>query len=114
MAQIHERIKKARLAAGLSINALSKAVGVTSTAAWHWDRADTTPRPEMLPKIATALKVSVEWLKGEPEMAFTQERSANPKATLDEILADAREQIAGLLGIQAERVRLDMTLVAQP
>ena len=104
----HDRIRKARVDAGLSINALAKRLGISSTAAWNWDQANTTPRPEMLEKVAAVLGVSVEYLRdGDGNKAAATAPQA--RESLDDILTDARARIAKLLGIAETRVRLEMS-----
>ena len=61
MERIGDRIKKARLAAGLTQQAAADLVGTHATRVSHWERG-ISPRPEVLPKIAAALGVSTDYL----------------------------------------------------
>lgn len=100
---LHQRIREARNGIGMSVNELARRVGVSSTAAWNWDHANTHPRPEQLAKIATTLGVSTEWLLtggGEP---------AHPQS-VSKILEDAKIKVATLLHVPLERVRLDLVV----
>jgi transcriptional regulator with XRE-family HTH domain len=108
---IHDRIRKARVDAGLSVNALAGKLKISSTAVWNWDHANTTPRPEMLEKVAEVLGVDAEYLRtGREKDVQEGDAPKRQNETLDQILADARARIAGLLGIKDERVRLEMSL----
>jgi transcriptional regulator with XRE-family HTH domain len=100
---INDRIRFARQNSGLSLNALAKKVGMTSTGVWNWHHNNSSPRPEVLPRLAEALDVSVDWLRtgNEPEVSH---------GTLDAVIADAQAKIGALLGIETKRVRLTMSL----
>lgn len=54
------RIKKARLAAHLSLEKLGKKLGVTRQLVWQWERDQTDARTH-IEGLATALKVPVEY-----------------------------------------------------
>jgi transcriptional regulator with XRE-family HTH domain len=98
----------------LSVNAFSKKMGVSSTAAWNWDWENTTPTPDKLPKIAQVLGVSVEYLQGANVAPSAPHRATPPrdggKETLDVVLAEASSRIAALLGIEADRVVITFNL----
>lgn len=62
---ISARIRKARLAAGISQARLAGLLGVTRSACSQWEQQDgsgTTPRGERLAEIARLLDVRYEWL----------------------------------------------------
>ncbi len=61
---IGARIRRARLAAGLSQVRLANLLGVTRSACsqWELDTGGTTPRADRLIEIARLLDVSYEWL----------------------------------------------------
>jgi HTH-type transcriptional regulator, cell division transcriptional repressor len=100
---INDRIRLAREAAGLSLNALAKRVGMTSTGVWNWHHDNSSPRSDVLPRLAEALGVSESWLR-------TGEEKRPSHGVLDAVIADARTKIGALLGIDAQRVRLTMSL----
>lgn len=62
--EIGTRIRKARLAAGLSQIRLASLLGVTRSACsqWELENGGTTPRGDRLIDIARLLDVSYEWL----------------------------------------------------
>ena len=105
---LNDRIRDARKRSGLSVNRFSKLVGVSAKAAGHWDRAETKPTPDKLPKIAQVLGVSVEDLTtahpAQPDKTSTE------RETLDSILNDARARIGRLLGITPDRVEVAFSL----
>ena len=104
---VNNRIRIARNDQGLSLNALAKRIGVTSTCVWNWDHDNTSPRADALLRVADALNVSVEWLRDGKQSGSVSEAQTKPD-TLDLILADARHRVAGLLGIDANRVKLTL------
>ena len=104
---IHDRIREARLKANLSLSALAKRIGVTTTCVWNWDRENTRPRETQLEKLAEALNTSVEWLRDGVAKAPLEEPAANP-SSLDEVLEDARSKIASLLSIDVSRIQLNL------
>jgi len=59
------RLLAFRKAAGLSQQELAELVGETQGNISFWERADKPPRSDVLPKLARALRVSVEELLGE-------------------------------------------------
>jgi transcriptional regulator with XRE-family HTH domain len=104
---IHARIKQARIAKNLSVNALSKRLNVSSTAAWNWDHGHTTPRPEMLDKIASVLEVDIDFLR----TGQASEQARQP-STVAEILAEAKHRIAEITGLARDQVRLELNVLA--
>lgn len=102
-ATINDRIRLARENAGMSLNTLAKKVGMTPTGVWNWHHNNSTPRPDILGRVADALDVSVDWLRNGEQPAANQE-------TLDTVLANARMKIANLLNVDTRRVRLTVSL----
>ena len=66
------RLKLARTEAGLSLRALSRAIGgrVTAQALGKYERGQSLPRAEVLQAVAGALRVPVSYLAGEPGQAL--------------------------------------------
>ncbi|MDO5686465.1 MAG: helix-turn-helix domain-containing protein [Neisseria sp.] len=64
-ATIHQRIKQARTAKGMTLEQVGAAVGVSTQAAQQWEKEEnaTAPRAGRLREIAKALGVSPEWLQ---------------------------------------------------
>lgn len=56
------RIYQARLASGISQEALARTIGVATVTPSRWERGKHRPLPQQLPAIAAALDVSIEWL----------------------------------------------------
>ncbi|HEV2365730.1 MAG TPA: helix-turn-helix domain-containing protein [Caulobacteraceae bacterium] len=108
-----DRLAIACRAKGLSNHALSKRVQVSSTAAWHWARGDTHPRPEKLQEIAFELGVDPDWLRnGEEGSGQTNAPQADePALAVESILADAKSKAAAVMRVREERLRLELRLV---
>lgn len=60
MARKRHRFAERRKAMGLSQEALAEAVGVDTSTVARWERGETEPQPVHRPRLADALKVSVE------------------------------------------------------
>ena len=69
---VGQRLKLARMAAGLSLRELEAKIGnlVTAQAIGKYERNEAVPRSGVLIALADALGVSVEYLVGEQEMAL--------------------------------------------
>jgi len=59
------RIRKARVEAGLEQSQLAEAVGVASNTVWRWESGQSSPRGDVIERVATALGKSVGWLYGD-------------------------------------------------
>lgn len=59
---LSDRIRSARMAAGLTQHQLALLVGVSRGAVANWERVGTAPRSEKLRLAALATQVSFEWL----------------------------------------------------
>lgn len=70
------RIKDARLAAGLTQEALAAAVGVTQSAVMQWETGRTHPRVTMLRALAEVLHTTVDALIEEVE---TDDKAADAR-----------------------------------
>lgn len=57
-----ERLKIAREAAGLTMEALGKMVGVTPQAVYRWEHGTARPNTSRLQSLASALRISVNFL----------------------------------------------------
>ena len=65
MSEELSRLRKLRLAAGLSVRELARQVGQQPTNVSYWERTGKIPRSEVLMDMARVLGVSVEELLGE-------------------------------------------------
>jgi len=61
---IGKRIAEQRREAGMTQEALGRAVGVSKAAVWQWENDETTPRKPMVEKIAKTLRTSPSFLYG--------------------------------------------------
>ncbi len=100
------RIKIAREGLGLTQAELGAAVGVSQTCVWNWEAGYTKPRPKSLGPLASALKVSVEHLQtGSPV------ERAGPD-TVEGVLDEAKNRLAGILGLPVSRIGLQLVVQA--
>src|SRR2546429_3809911 len=84
VARKRHRLAQRRKAVGLSQEALAEVMGVDRSTVVRWERADTEPQPWHRPKLARALKVSVEELAA--LLADVGEAPARPNERLDYVL----------------------------
>jgi transcriptional regulator with XRE-family HTH domain len=98
---IGARIQRVREDRGLSASELSRLVEVTPTAVWNWENNGTQPRPDALLRIAKVLGVSRDYLvSGGGTIGFENSK------TVAEVTENARAQIAKLMGLSPDRVKL--------
>lgn len=64
-----ERIKKARLAKGLTQKQLAEMLNITDATVNRYEKGIRKPDPEMLKAIADALNVSVDYLLGKTDIS---------------------------------------------
>ncbi|MDZ7685294.1 MAG: XRE family transcriptional regulator [Gammaproteobacteria bacterium] len=92
-----ERLKRARKAAGLSMDALGKAVGLSANAIEKYEHGDTLPTSKNLKNLADALGVRVEYFfrpsKVEIGEIEYRKHSNAPKKLLDKITDNVLEQV---------------------
>lgn len=67
--EIGHKIREARTGAGLTQEALARAVGLTVSSVRGWEYAGAHPRPATLRKIAEATGQTVAWFYEEREEA---------------------------------------------
>jgi DNA-binding XRE family transcriptional regulator len=60
-----DRVREARLAAGLTQSLAAQRVGVTPWAWYHWESGRRTPPIKTAQRIATVLNVPIGWLLGD-------------------------------------------------
>ena|SRR5579871_460471 len=102
------RLAEALKGAGMTSNALSLRLGMSSTGVWNWMHDNTQPRPETLARVADILGVTSDWLLGEdasPEPAQVR-HSALAR------IAEAKASIAHSLGLPPERISLEVRILA--
>ena len=107
VARKRHRMAQRRKAVGLSQEGLAEVVGVDRSTVVRWERADTEPQPWHRPKLARALRVSVEQL--DVLLADVVDAPSRPNERLDYVLkhpgsvdlvavASLREQLQRLDG----------------
>lgn len=99
-----DRIRSVREERGMSVAELARILRVSYAAVWNWEKG-TQPRHEVLLSLAKALGVSAECLLS-GAAANGNEKAA--KVTVAEIIANAQSQIAGIMGLPPDRVKVQV------
>lgn len=111
---IGERIKAARKAADLNQSELARAAGVTPTVISCYEAGLYKPRADTVGSLAKVLGVSSDYLTygddQEDDEEVAEEVVAPAVKTVPEVLAKAKAEIAALLGVPLNKVRLDMSI----
>lgn len=93
---IGERLKRARAAAGLSMQALGKQAGVSAPMIQKYERDESMPSSSVLLKLATALNVRTEFFFRPTKITLSgveyRKKSNTPHKVLDRITADVLDQ----------------------
>lgn len=107
-----ERLVRARKAAGLSMSALAKQVGVSANAIKKYEHGDNMPSSANLLALAKALDVRTEYffrpVKVELEGVEYRKRASTPQKVLDQINGDVMDQAerwAELLDLYPDSVK---------
>ncbi|MEO6151952.1 MAG: helix-turn-helix transcriptional regulator, partial [Croceibacterium sp.] len=103
------RVKHLRQQRGLSLQALSRQIGVSKPALWKWERDEVRPRPATLDRLAEVLDVAPS------ELVFGTGPIAPLGATggavdLGRIVASAKREIALTLGLDPAAIELSVSL----
>lgn len=98
---IGARIQRIREERGMSASELSRLVEVTPTAVWNWENNGTRPRPDALLRIAKVFGISRDTL-----VSGSNTDRQDSARTIAEVTEQARIQIAKLMGLSPERVKL--------
>jgi transcriptional regulator with XRE-family HTH domain len=99
---------RARMAKGLSLADVAKAVGVTRAAASNWDRGVSYPRREKALQLAAIFGIDADDLQREPVSHHVADAGSAENVT--DIFADARRRLAKVLGVPTNRVKLTMSI----
>jgi transcriptional regulator with XRE-family HTH domain len=98
------RIKRFRLERELTLQVVADELGLTPAAISHWESGRIIPKDKKLQDLAKSLGVTFAALKGANSVV---DRARTPMAGISEILWDAKQRIAGLMGCAPEDVELD-------
>lgn len=107
---IGKRIKAARKAADLNQSELARAAGVTPTVISSYEAGLYKPRPDTVASLAKVLGVSPNHLTTGDDDEEDEEVVAPVAKTVPEVLAKAKAEIAALLGVPLNKVKLDMSI----
>ncbi|HEY5566295.1 MAG TPA: XRE family transcriptional regulator [Gammaproteobacteria bacterium] len=101
---IGDRIKRARLAAGLSLRALAAECGVSAMAVSKYERGEITPSSDVLGALADALGVRLEYFFRDHEVELQEVEYRKhpdlPEKTKKRILANVRDQLERWLALE--------------
>lgn len=111
------RLRQLREEAGLSRIAFAKTVGASPASVWNWESGAAEPRGNAISAISKTLKVSEAFLLSgsgatEKPRPMQNSHSESPSATIAQILADARAQIAQATGFKKGEIALKLELSA--
>lgn len=100
-----ERLRRARVGAGLSLRDLAEKAGITAMAISKYERDQMKPSSDVLLRLAEALKVRVEFFFRQTEVELTEPEFRKhpklPKKDEDRVLADVRDQVERWLDLEA-------------
>jgi len=93
---IGERLKRARAAAGLSMQSLGKQAGVSAPMIQKYERDESMPSSSVLIKLASALQVRTEFFFRPSKIELSgveyRKKASAPQKILDRITADVLDQ----------------------
>jgi transcriptional regulator with XRE-family HTH domain len=101
-----ECIRAARVAKGWTQQQLADAVGVHVASVGNWENG-STPRDAMMEKVAKALDVSADHLRG----GDPNEETDGPVFSFADVIDEATHKLAGLLNMPPERIHVVATIV---
>lgn len=101
-----ERIKAARLRAGLTQQELADKIGISYQGIGQWERDARNPKIETLSKIAAALNVPVRYLMGYDELRDVATHKISTRDMLQDLLTERNiDALAQLMGTTPELVQ---------
>jgi transcriptional regulator with XRE-family HTH domain len=101
-------VEKFRIARGerdMGINQLARVLGVSTTSVSKWQSGKSKPKPAMLIRIASALDVEPGYL----DETFDVNRGHIQARVVADVLADARRELSGIMGLPESQIRLELT-----
>jgi transcriptional regulator with XRE-family HTH domain len=102
------RVRRLRLARGISQIGMARLLGVSKPAVWKWERDQVRPRPDTLASLADALKVTPS------ELVFgTEGKAASGRGrpgSLQAIIDTAKAQVAETFGLPGDAVTVTITI----
>jgi transcriptional regulator with XRE-family HTH domain len=99
-----EKFRIARAERNLGINQLARVLGVSTTAVSNWQNGKSKPKPEMLVRIAEALKVDPGYL----DDTFNVSPQAGQPRVVADVLADARRELSRIMGMPESKIHLEL------
>ena len=101
-----QRIKRLRIADGLSMRAFAEQIGVSKPTLWKWEGDQVRPRHETMQRLASRLGVTeLELVYGAPGRGAASEGD-DSNASLADIVRASRQKIARAAGVDPARVEI--------
>jgi transcriptional regulator with XRE-family HTH domain len=95
-----ERIRRARLEKGWSLDQFAKALGLSKVSVWQWEQGSARPRTSRLTQVAQVLGISLrELLPGE-----SQETDATS------VVRDCQMRLGRYFGVELEAVQITISI----
>ena len=101
-------IRQRRKEIGITVPEIARALDISETAVWNWDRGRSLPRQEYIGPLALALKVTVQTLT--ENLKRIKSRPGNEVRPVDKILERARKDLAAYLDVEPERIQLELSI----
>ncbi|GJD66248.1 helix-turn-helix domain-containing protein [Methylobacterium frigidaeris] len=112
MDTIGSRIKHTRLARGMSVSDLARALDITPSGVSNWEHNKFNPRPEMLTQVAAALRIDRAYLEtGEGEGPGETDHDA-PEEGFVEIIEQTKLSLAKLLRLPVSRLTVQVSITS--
>lgn len=91
------RLRRARIARGLSLNEFAEAVGVTKVTAWGWENNKFRPR-------TSKLRIIIDTLGTRPDDLFPEEFTS--LHGVGGLVADCKKRIADAVGLKPQDIAI--------
>jgi transcriptional regulator with XRE-family HTH domain len=102
-----------RTGAGLTRAQLAREVGVSFAAVFNWEERNRVPRADAMAKLAEALGEPFHYLMTGADEPAKDFKPVGPK-TIKSILKEAQKQVASVMGLRPERVRVTVEEIIGP
>jgi transcriptional regulator with XRE-family HTH domain len=106
MAGFGKRLEDVREARGLSRAELAKLVNVTPPAVYNWEQNDKLPRRKGLTDLCRVLGVAEDYLVRGKGVAGAVAPTVAATRSVEQILDDAKRELARALTMPADRIQL--------
>jgi transcriptional regulator with XRE-family HTH domain len=101
------KIKAGRKKIGMTGGELASALGVSRQAINNWEVGTIAPSAELLPEVCRLLGIDTD-----EAAQVVMPRPERPKVTIQDVLGEARSQIAQISGASCEAIRLKLEITS--